>query len=191
MILHLIKTDLLIFQKSRKHLNSIGVWKLRSSKVPYWKPTNVRRRGTKFIRPCEMASHICAPVLSKTLFMLLGLLFCSPFWLLVSKILWKRFTIFFKFPPSNCKPPNYMPMKAQTRFGGIFLTHSQPDIRRHVVRTRFWRLHPTWKTRYLLYVGWVFPRVELDGMESLALSGIRPPDSFIPRKTLRIRHGHF
>lgn len=82
--------------------------------------------------------------------------------------------------------PNYMPMKAQTGFGGIYLTHSQPDIRRRVVRTRFWRLHPTRKTRYLLNVGWVVPRVDLDGTEILALSGIRPPDSFIPRKTLRI-----
>jgi hypothetical protein len=87
--------------------------------------------------------------------------------------------------------PNYMPTKAQTAVRGIFLTHSQPGTRRRVVRTRLWRLHPTWKTGYVLYVGSVVPRVDLDGTESLAPSGFRPPDSFIPRKTLRIRHGLF
>jgi hypothetical protein len=82
-------------------------------------------------------------------------------------------------------------MKVQTGIGGIFLTHSQTGTRGRVVRTRLWQLYPTGKTRYQLYVDWVAPRIDLDVTENLAPSGTRPPDSFIPRKTPRIRPDHF
>jgi hypothetical protein len=139
-----------------------------------------------------MASRICAPVLYKTLFMLLGLLFCKPSWLLASKIMWMRFAFVFAFPPNKCK---FHPITSLWRLRRELEVYFLP-IRNPV-------LEGVWSEpgsgsftprdslgTYRTWAGWV-PRVDLDGRESLAPSGIRPPDSFIPRKTLRIRHSLF
>ena len=190
-ILHLIKTDVLIFHKSRSHLNSFGVCRFTSSKFHTENPLilgvgvkNVFGRASwrpVFVHQCHLKR--CSWYWVCYFAALLGF---SPQWNCESVLL--LFSYFLLVDVNVTQLHAYEGTDGSWRYISY---HSQPGTRRRVVRTRPRRLHPTWKTRYLLYMGWVVPIVDLDGTESLAPSGIRLPDSFIPRKTLRIRHSHF
>jgi hypothetical protein len=54
-----------IFQKFRHQLRILGARKGDMTQVPYWVPTNIRRRSTKFSGHGILAPGICTPLFMK------------------------------------------------------------------------------------------------------------------------------
>ena len=50
-------------KKCRHHLRILGARKGDMTQVPYWVPTNIRRRSTKFSRHGVLAPGICTPLI--------------------------------------------------------------------------------------------------------------------------------